>query len=488
MTERSSKTEQLNALLHRGHGAEGPAPGGADAPNSEVAECVRKWLIHYDVQLLHGPEEVAFDSDELVVLCLVRDGRPYVRSFIDHYLSLGVRHIFFLDNGSTDGTVEVAREYDNVTVFRSLLPFKVYQMQIKQYLIERFAYGRWSLCVDIDELFDYPYSDVVSLSSLLNYLSGRSYTAVLTQMLDMFPEKPLTDAAISDQDEPLKELYRFYDVANIHAHDYSTHTGICGPGNTLANDEIAVYKDGIKGTIFDRNTPVLTKHALTFLDDKIRPMDGNAHKASNARVADITCVLFHYKFTNNLYESVRLAVQRENYNKDSRKHKMYLKTLEEKSSLQLKSATSRELRGVNELVHNQFLVISRAYMRLVQNEEPNRANRIVHDETHKMLDALFETRAETRVRIRDADERQQQLQQQVKKLEKRLSRKHEERDQHAAKLRELQQQARKQKQQVRDLQRQMQDIRSSKAWKLLNKFALLRAKMLGEERTGSRTS
>jgi Glycosyl transferase family 2 len=37
---------------------------------------------------------------------LVRDGRPYVRSFVEHYSSMGVKHLIFLDNGSTDGTVE----------------------------------------------------------------------------------------------------------------------------------------------------------------------------------------------------------------------------------------------------------------------------------------------------------------------------------------------------------------------------------------------
>jgi glycosyltransferase involved in cell wall biosynthesis len=77
-----------------------------------------------------------------VVLCLLRNGRPYVRSFAEHYASLGAKHLVFLDNGSTDGTVEALREYDNVTVLRSTLPFKRYQFSMKRYLIERFGRGR----------------------------------------------------------------------------------------------------------------------------------------------------------------------------------------------------------------------------------------------------------------------------------------------------------------------------------------------------------
>src|SRR5215216_3148438 len=137
------------------------------------------------IEHLYGPEEVPYAEDELVLVCLLRDGRPYLKSFMEHYTSMGVKHLFFLDNGSTDGTIEALKEYDNVTVLRTTLPFKRYKVSIKQYLMERFGWGRWSLCVDIDELFDYPYSDVEGVDSLLRYLNERTYTAVVAQMLDM---------------------------------------------------------------------------------------------------------------------------------------------------------------------------------------------------------------------------------------------------------------------------------------------------------------
>ena len=45
-------------------------------------------ILHSSIEHLHGPEEVAYEPDELVVVCLVRDGRPYVKSFVEHYRSL----------------------------------------------------------------------------------------------------------------------------------------------------------------------------------------------------------------------------------------------------------------------------------------------------------------------------------------------------------------------------------------------------------------
>src|SRR5215218_10365447 len=202
------KLERLKYMLDRGRPESGP-------PHGLPPERAQKWILHFNIEHVHGPEEVDYGPDELVVVCNVRDGRPYVKSFVEHYTSMGVKHLFFLDNGSTDGTVEALKGYENVSVLQTTLPFKRYQVSMRQYLIERFGKkGRWCLYADIDELFDYPYSDVVSLSSLLRYLNERSYTAVAAQMLDMFPEEPLSGRA-SNPDEPLKERHRFYDISNV---------------------------------------------------------------------------------------------------------------------------------------------------------------------------------------------------------------------------------------------------------------------------------
>src|SRR5215203_1736292 len=141
----------------------------------------QKQELERSLKHLHGPEEVRYEIDELAVLSLVRNGRPYVKAFIDHYRDLGAKHLFFLDNGSTDGTVEFLQDYNNVTVLQTVLPFKGYQMSMKQYMFERFGNGRWALFADIDELFDYPYSETVDIGSFLRYLTGRSYTAVTAQ-------------------------------------------------------------------------------------------------------------------------------------------------------------------------------------------------------------------------------------------------------------------------------------------------------------------
>src|SRR4028119_1070482 len=292
------------------------------------------------IEHLYGPEEVPYAEDELVLLCLLRDGRPYLKSFVEHHTSMGIKHLFFLDNGSTDGTVEALKGYDNVTVLHTTLPFKRYQVSMRQYLIERFGKkGRWCLYADIDELFDYPYSDVVGLGSLLRYLKSNSYTAVVAQMLDMFPEEPLSGRASNPLDEPLKERHRFYDISNIRRENIKEHPRLCN--NTYESNDIEFFYGGIRSTLFpSKYTNDLTKFPLVFSDDRIKPMDESSHWADNARVADLTCALFHYKFLDeHFHQQAAQAVREGQYSNNSVLYKRYLEVLERNPILQVKRET-----------------------------------------------------------------------------------------------------------------------------------------------------
>src|SRR5215208_2254138 len=316
------------------------------------------------IEHLYGPEDVPYEEDELVLVCLVRNGRPYVNSFVEHYTSLGIKHLFFLDNGSTDGTIEALKQYENVSVLHTGLPFKRYEVSMRQYLIERFSQkGRWCLYADIDELFDYPYSDVVSLSSLLRYLNERSYTAVVAQMLDMFPEEPLSGSA-SSPDELLKERHRFYDISNIQTKGIKEH----GRNNIYESDDIEYFLGGIRSSLFATKA-YLTRFALMFSDGRLKPFAGSGHRVDNARVADLTCVYFHYKFLDeHFHKKVASAVREENYPYNSSQYKKYLEVLEKNPGLLVKGEGARELRSVNDLVENHFLVVSEEYMMLVHDE------------------------------------------------------------------------------------------------------------------------
>ncbi len=371
-------------------------PSRPDVPDTPLLEDVQKWLLHHSLRLVHGPGEVACGPDEVIVLVVVRDGRSFVKSFVEHYRSLGAKHLIFLDNGSTDGTVEALEGYEDVTVFRTTLPFKRYGLSMRKYLVERFGRGRWTLNVDVDELFVYPYMDVVSLGALLGYLNENSFTAVVTGVLDMFPEEPLSDVA-RDEDEPLKELHRFYDLSEVREEAYESVGEI---GNVLANPDVPILRGGIRRTLFGMNS-LLIKHPLIFLDGTLKPVDLSEHWVGDARLADFTGVLLHYKLLNGLYAAVRREVEVRNYPNRWGKYDRYLRVLEGSPELEIKAGTARELESTNDLVGTRFMVLSREYMGFVQ-EEDRRLGNPPERHIERLSEAFFRAAAEAKEQGRKA--------------------------------------------------------------------------------------
>src|SRR5262249_27834079 len=128
---------------------------------------LRPLVLRLRVRHVHGPRTIAYGQDELLVLCVVRNGALHVKSFLEHHLALGAAHVVLLDNGSTDPTIDLARAYDRVTILRTTCPYRTYETILKRYLVDRFSKDRWNLFVDIDERFDYLYSDVIDVRGLL---------------------------------------------------------------------------------------------------------------------------------------------------------------------------------------------------------------------------------------------------------------------------------------------------------------------------------
>jgi Glycosyl transferase family 2 len=316
---------------------------------------VRVHLLRGRVRHVHGPTTVAYDDDELLVICVVRNGEEYVQPFMAHYRALGARHLVFLDNGSTDGTVDRLRRFDDVTVLETDAPYERYENTMKRYLAERFSAGRWNLIADIDELFDFPYSDRIGLRDFLRYLNRHEYTAVAAQMLDMFADRPLNASPV-EGGEDLTSTYRFYDISEIVTRQHRLLD--------VGNFGIRFHQGGIRRKVFGTLNG-LTKAALVRMDGRVQPFVG-WHHVRNARFADVSCVLRHYPFGPSFYRKVQDAVETGRYGPvTSDEYAAYWAVLSRQPDVNLRLETAREWSSLEELIEAGFLVVSPAYRRWV---------------------------------------------------------------------------------------------------------------------------
>jgi len=307
------------------------------------------------IRLLHGERSVSLNDNELSVTCLLKNGEYYVRAFIEHYSALGAKHIFFLDNGSTDKTVDIATSYPNVSVFRSTIPVSKYQALLKRRLAKAVVHSGWCLDVDIDEFFVYPGQEQMSIDQLLSYLNEHEFDAVVTQMLDMFSDKPLSHLQ-KRQDEDIASEYRYYDIDAVESIGYRGADIVAryGPDNILSHEGIGVKYGGVRKALYGLRC-LLTKHSL-FRMDRGLELFPSVHFVNRARLADFSCALLHYKMTSDALET---AIQNaESFTATSQGYRDFLDVIATQPEFSLKQESSRTYSSLWQLVDDGFLVTS----------------------------------------------------------------------------------------------------------------------------------
>ncbi|MBP1203663.1 hypothetical protein JOD97_001677 [Duganella sp. 1411] len=305
---------------------------------------------------IFGPTRVAYEKNQFVVVCLVKNGDEYLPSFLRHYRKLGARHFFFIDNESTDDTLRTLRQQPDVTIYTTSLKHKKYESEVRRTIIEKHCVSRWCLCVDIDELFEYPGSERNTMAAFLDYLNTHRYTAVVAYMLDMFATEQNATSPY------LEDIYTSFDLSDIQWGGYFSGFEAFNDHNVLPVKTIGNYYGGVRQKHIKTGESkfLLTKHPLIFLDHHIEPVT-MPHFCNKSRIADVTCLLKHYKLTTSLKKNIDEGISNDTFSfiiKDQ--ISAYLSMIEENNFCNLSNKYERYA-GVNALVDAGFLYTSESY-------------------------------------------------------------------------------------------------------------------------------
>jgi hypothetical protein len=314
-----------------------------------------------NIRHVSGPMQVDTADDELVVLSIGRDASPWIEDFVEHHLSIGARHVFFLDNASRDDTLDRAARLPHVTALTTTLPFNRYEVGLRRWITRTFGANRWSLYCDADELFEWPCSDRLPLAGLLRYLAHHGYKTAAGQMLDLFSEKRFSEIETRPGDR-LRDTYRYYDLTDL----VPTQEVYWIRDGQLANRDIVCLFGGIRKRFFGDDCLLLTKHPLLHADDSVGVYTYDGHFHTRAPVADISTALLHYKYVASLPDRVRRTVEEGWHNKAGALYGGLAQGLGARPDLCLRLDTARELHDVRELVDAGFLVVTEQYRRWVE--------------------------------------------------------------------------------------------------------------------------
>ena len=299
-------------------------------------------------------------NKDIVLLCLLQNGTYFIPSFMEHYTALGFKNFVFLDNDSSDNSVELLKEY-NCTILKTNLPYKTYKWVFKQYLVKKFGVKKWSLYVDIDELWDFPASDKIELTSFVKYLDKNNFNAVQSHMLDMFSGESLNNL-MQFKDANLKKAYTYYDNSGLIEKKYTAAY------NTINNPETRHYWGGVHHSIFGIKNIYISKIPLIKWDKTISVHE-SSHTSTFINIADVSTVLLHYKFVLGFYEKAHRILKDGAYWNAGETYKKYLTEIENNENLSLKTSNARKFVNCQLLVNEGFLMDSKPYGEFVKNVE-----------------------------------------------------------------------------------------------------------------------
>ena len=152
---------------------------------------------------------------DILAFITLRNERVRLPYFFDYYRALGIDHFLMVDNGSGEFLVN----QPDVSLWTTEKSYKRAQFGVDwlNWLQRKYAHGHWSLVVDVDEFFIYPFCDTRPIGALTDWLDASSIKSFGAMLVDMYPRGPLDAVPYRAGQDPF-EIAQYFDSGNYTIH------------------------------------------------------------------------------------------------------------------------------------------------------------------------------------------------------------------------------------------------------------------------------
>jgi len=175
---------------------------------------IRAWRKRRELRAVTDRTDL-IKREDLLVFSTLRNERVRLPFFLNYYRNLGVNHFLIVDNDSDDGSHDYLAEQPDVSLWTTRHSYKRSRFGVDWLngLQMRYAHGHWTLVVDPDEFFVYPFCDTRPLRALTDWLDASSIKFFSAMLLDMYPKGPFDAKPYREGQDPL-EIAQFFDSGN----------------------------------------------------------------------------------------------------------------------------------------------------------------------------------------------------------------------------------------------------------------------------------
>ena len=265
--------------------------------------------------------------DDILVFVTLRNERIRLPYFLRYYRNMGIRHFLFVDNGSDDGTREYLAEQDDCSVWVTGASYKAanFGMDWLNHLLRKYGTGHWTLTIDPDEFFVYPFSDTRPIDALTDWLDTYGIRSFPAMLLDMYPKGPIDAVPYVEGQNPFERAC-WFDAGNymISRNQKMHNLWIQGgprarvffaeePKAAPSLNKIPLVK-WERGFVYTSSTHTLLPRGLN-------------HTYDTSGGEMVSGCLMHAKFLSPLTEKVEEELDRGQHYAGSREYRAYAQTI-----------------------------------------------------------------------------------------------------------------------------------------------------------------
>lgn len=237
---------------------------------------------------------------EIHAFACIRNENIRLPYLLEYHRDLGVDRFFFIDNGSTDGSLEYLLEQPDCHVFHSSGRFfseNVNPPVWSNALRNTFCEGHWCLSLDADELFAFPHCEELSIRQFATYLDKVGSNAVQALVVDMYARDPISKT-VYRRGQNFTEAFPYFD--GDLGHELIVDGGFPSVLTFSRFRERTFWKGAFKR----QRPPCITQVPF------IKWHKGTAYKVAQhmvnkAEISEVHGAILHFKFFPGFLEGVQ---------------------------------------------------------------------------------------------------------------------------------------------------------------------------------------
>lgn len=307
----------------------------ADRSTSRVAG-VQPSLFSYK-----GKSFSPLKTNDIPLVAQIRNARRYLPSFLEHYRNLGVTRFIFVDDRSSDGSLEYLETVEDVDLYQSRLSYMESNRGIlfKEEVVRIYGRDRWWVFVDIDEYLVYDGIENHGLREVIHALEGRNLKRLLAPLLDMYPLGDVDLARFDGSDTTMPwQVASAFDRSGYFIRFRGKDWEIRG---------------GVRRRVFG-NWVELAKYPLMYVTEADYFRSIHYPRPHHGNYVPVLGNLLHFKFFSDYEESIRTAAQEGRYFEGSKHYKTALQRIQEGGTSFYSEDVSTEFAGANQLAELGF--------------------------------------------------------------------------------------------------------------------------------------